>query len=85
MRTPVLAAAVLALGIEAFAIEIERFDVTLRLERDTTIFVTETIEVDFGALERHGIIRTIPVRYARMERVAGVPVPATHALRLSVE
>jgi uncharacterized membrane protein YgcG len=85
MRTSLLAAAILAIGIEASAIEIARFEVTIGLARDATILVTETIEVDFGTLERHGIFRTIPIRYARTAELAGVPVTGTYALRLSVD
>jgi uncharacterized membrane protein len=33
------------------------------LNADTSVQVTETIRVDFGDLEKHGIYRTIPVKY----------------------
>lgn len=43
---------------------ISRFFALIAIERDSSITVTETIDVDFGALERRGIIRVIPIRYA---------------------
>lgn len=42
---------------------------------DRSIDVTERIMADFGTLQRHGIYRDIPVRYARVIR-AGVPIDA---------
>ena len=42
---------------------ITNFTTELTLGRDTNLDVTETIAVDFGALPKHGIYRTIPVRY----------------------
>jgi hypothetical protein len=83
-RASLFVAAILAVGLDARAIDIGKFDVSILLDPDGTIFVTETLDVDFGALERHGIFRTIPVRYSRTETVAGVPVDATYALRMQV-
>ncbi len=81
---PLLLAGILAFALDATAIEIGKFDVSILLDPDGTIFVTETIDVDFGELERHGIFRTIPMKYARTESVAGVPVGTTYAVRMRV-
>ena len=43
--------------------EILRFHADIAIERDGTLLVTETIEVDFHDLDKHGIFRQIPVRY----------------------
>jgi len=83
-ETVLLFAGILAFGLDAAAIEIAKFDVSILLDPDGTIFVTETIDVDFGELERHGIFRTIPVRYARTETVAGIAVGTTYAVRMRV-
>ncbi len=42
---------------------ISRYATDIRLDLDAVLFVTETIEYDFGINERHGIYRDIPVRY----------------------
>jgi uncharacterized membrane protein len=65
-------------------IDIDRFDVRIHLDPDGTMFVTETIAVDFHQLERHGIYRTIPVNYSRPETVGGATVSTRYALRLRV-
>lgn len=44
---------------------IRSFDVALKLQKDTSLDVTETIVMDFENAERHGIYRIIPVRYDR--------------------
>ncbi len=44
--------------------EIQRFDVAVTVPADGYVEVTETIAVDFGSLERHGIFRDIPYLYA---------------------
>jgi uncharacterized membrane protein len=77
---------VFALGAApaARAIEIERFDVSIVLDPDATFVVTETIAVDFGELQKHGIFRTIPVAYSRFETVAGVAVSTRYSIRLRV-
>src|SRR5690606_3107434 len=49
----------------ARAEKIRSFDVTVRLQKDTTLDVTETIVWDFEGAERHGIFRNIPIRYNR--------------------
>ncbi|MCR4326338.1 MAG: DUF2207 domain-containing protein, partial [Candidatus Roizmanbacteria bacterium] len=40
--------------------QINSFDADITVNRDGTITVNEVILYDFGALERHGILRTIP-------------------------
>jgi len=42
---------------------IESFKADIRVNSDTTVDVTETIIVDFDGLAKHGIYRTIPVKY----------------------
>ncbi|OGM15354.1 hypothetical protein A2V56_03245 [Candidatus Woesebacteria bacterium RBG_19FT_COMBO_42_9] len=42
---------------------IESFKADIRVNQDTTVGVTETIIVDFAGLQKHGIYRTIPVKY----------------------
>ena len=54
---------------------ITSFDVAYIVDLDRTITVVETIEVDFGPLERHGIYRDIQVSYQKTVD-AGVPVSA---------
>ncbi len=49
----------------AVAEQIQDFDVDVRLLKDTSLDVTETIHMDFGYTSRHGIYRRIPVRYER--------------------
>lgn len=44
---------------------IRSFDAAIRLQKDTTLDVTETIVMDFENSQRHGIYRKIPVRYNR--------------------
>lgn len=41
--------------------EITRFDVTIEVTEGGDLLVDETIELDFGSLEKHGIFRYIPV------------------------
>lgn len=43
---------------------IESFNVTYEIQQDGTVAATETIRVDFGTLERHGIFRDVPVEYS---------------------
>lgn len=42
---------------------IDSFDATIRMNSDASINISERIEYDFGDLQKHGITRTIPVRY----------------------
>ncbi len=47
-----------------FAVEtIRNFDVTVDVNKDSSILVTENIKYDFGDTSRHGIFRDIPVVY----------------------
>jgi hypothetical protein len=46
----------------AFGETIRSYDVTLTVLRNGDLRVSETIEYDFGAAERHGIFRDIPTR-----------------------
>lgn len=42
---------------------IERFHVDLAIHEDGTVGVTELIAVDFDGLQRHGILRDLPLQY----------------------
>ncbi|MBX9876881.1 MAG: DUF2207 domain-containing protein [Candidatus Obscuribacterales bacterium] len=44
---------------------IRSFDEVVHLHKDCSLDVLETIEMDFGSIERHGIYRMIPIRYRR--------------------
>jgi uncharacterized membrane protein len=46
-----------------FTETIDRFAAVLSVDRDGVLHVVETIDYDFGANEKHGIYRYIPVRY----------------------
>lgn len=48
----------------ASAEQIDNFDVTIKVNADASIEVTEKIDYDFGNLQKHGIYRDIPVKYA---------------------
>ncbi len=43
---------------------IESFAALIAIERDGELLITETIDVDFVGLEKHGIFREIPVEYS---------------------
>lgn len=43
--------------------QINRFDVQMKLNRNGELYVQETINADFGELEKHGIFRDIPFKY----------------------
>jgi uncharacterized membrane protein YgcG len=63
------AAAVLAFVFAAPALAdegwvIERFAADITINKDASLHIVEAIDVNFGALQKHGIFRTIPVRYA---------------------
>lgn len=49
-------------SVHAEAFSIERFDATIQVQENARFVVEETIDVDFTE-PRHGIFRTIPVRY----------------------
>lgn len=42
---------------------IQRFASDITIQKDASLHITEAIDVDFGGLQKHGILRTIPVRY----------------------
>ena len=42
---------------------ITSFHSDIVIAADSTLTVTEDIRVDFGSLQKHGIFRTIPLRY----------------------
>ena len=54
---------------------IQSFDAHYTVNADRTIDVTERITVDFGSLQKHGIYREIPVKYAKVLK-AGIPIRA---------
>ena len=79
-------AALLAIASPAAAADGERitsFDVVLTVGEDGTLGVRETIGYDFGGSQRHGILRSIPVRVPfddendRVYRLEGLRVTAT--------
>jgi uncharacterized membrane protein YgcG len=81
--TTVVLAAGLVLAIPAAAVQaqtpesVRSYDVDLRIEPAGTLLVTERIDYDFGAYERHGILRDLPVRFRyddRYDRVYPVHV-----------
>jgi uncharacterized membrane protein YgcG len=43
---------------------IERFAAQIAIQRDGSLLITESIDVDFGALVKHGIFRDIPIEYS---------------------
>ena len=45
---------------KAFAEQINRFDATIQINKNGTIYVSEKILYDFETLNKHGIYRTIP-------------------------
>jgi len=42
---------------------IERFAADITVQKDSSLHIVEAIDADFGGLQKHGIFRTIPVRY----------------------
>lgn len=65
-RAAALLLLVLAVAGSAGAAErIARFDVTIEVEPDASLQVTEEIAYDFGDEQRRGIYRDVPVRYSR--------------------
>jgi hypothetical protein len=72
---------------------IERFDATLLVDEDGTLTVREQIDVDFGVLDKHGIYRVIPVRYAvpgddahyRVLEVDGITVESSAPADLEIQ
>ena len=55
----------LSIGNPVFAAteRIDNFDVTIKMNADASIDVTEQIDYNFGSLQKHGIYRDIPVKY----------------------
>jgi uncharacterized membrane protein YgcG len=43
---------------------VDRFASEIVIEKDASFVVTETIDVDFGSLQKHGIYREIPIEYS---------------------
>ena len=56
-----VSAATLANGDEGWVIT--SFHSDIRIGTDSSLAITEDIRVDFGSLQKHGIFRTIPLRY----------------------
>jgi hypothetical protein len=62
---------------------IAAYDVDIAIEHDGSLLVVERIDYDFGALQRHGIFREIPVRlryddtYDRIYRIEDISVEAS--------
>jgi uncharacterized membrane protein YgcG len=56
-----------ALGMSARAADsgwvVNAFDAQIAIQSDGRLVINETIDVDFGSLEKHGIFRDIPVKY----------------------
>ena len=83
-RRPLLLIVVVLLAVAGAAVgaaddgwTIESFHAAITVESDGALLIEEAIDVDFGALERHGILRGVPVRYDyrdRSERVYGFSV-----------
>ena len=71
MPRVVAVAVALALFAIAFAMQasadegwvIQRFASDITIQKDASLHITEAIDVDFGAQQKHGIFRNIPVRY----------------------
>lgn len=60
---PFVVALFLAVSPVLAAEQIERFDVTMKLNADASVNVEEAILYDFGEAERHGIYRDLTVKY----------------------
>ncbi len=74
---PASAAASAAGGSQSGFERITNYDVTILVKADGELFITEVIDYDFGAIERHGIFREIPVRLRyddRYDRVYPIDV-----------
>src|SRR5262249_17238360 len=61
--TTVIAA--LIIGLPACAEMIRSYAADVRLNKDCSLNITETILMDFEDAQRHGIYRVIPVQYSR--------------------
>ncbi len=67
LATTLAVAAVVLAGAPASARgtteRILEYDVNIRIEDNGSLLITETIDYDFGVLEKHGILRDVPVRF----------------------
>jgi hypothetical protein len=72
MRTRTSLAFLVAIGLAYLAAApvradegwvITSFHSDIQIATDSTLTITERIDADFGALQKHGIFRTIPLRY----------------------
>jgi len=43
--------------------KINSFDAVIKINQDASLEVSEKIKYDFGNIQKHGIFRTIPVKY----------------------
>ena len=43
--------------------KINSFDVTIKINQDSSLEIEESINYDFGKASRHGIYREIPIKY----------------------
>ena len=43
---------------------IDRFSSSIQIQPDGSLLITESIDVDFGSLQKHGIFREIPIEYS---------------------
>lgn len=57
--------AILLIPAFVFSEEIKNFKVEIKVANDSSLYVAENILYDFGFTQRHGIYRTIPVKYER--------------------
>ena len=67
---------------QAGAERIASYDVDIRVEANGSMLVTEVIDYDFGASQRHGILRDVPVRLrhdGRYDRVYPLDVLSVEA------
>ncbi len=62
------------LTVPARAEVIRSFHADVRLQSDTSLDVAETIVMDFEGAQKHGIYRTIPVRFTRDKNSYSVPL-----------
>jgi len=69
----ILLCSLLIIGIQTAHAEIIRsFDSQVKLEKDSTLNVIETIVMDFQGASRHGIYRDIPIKYERYKNTYSV-------------
>jgi uncharacterized membrane protein len=71
-----------AVGLPAGATVISDYAVQVSVHPDSHLSVTETITVNFGDDQKHGIYRTIPVAYERSAHFGGLSAPANYNMRL---